>query len=185
MPQLFPHEVSIVKSTIDSLQARLKELALEKEDAQELSYDWHDNAPLDVVEQELGQARGQLASANSLLNGEVVDYPDESAITIALGSLVLGRDKWGEVPFLLVPQREISTSLYLEAWKNDNPDSDIDDFAVVTPASPLGAAALGTEVGGTIRFEIASGTSSITVEHIDQVWLRDSFGPTAQIPNSM
>jgi transcription elongation GreA/GreB family factor len=178
MSKLLPHEIGLLKEALKTVNNQLKDLANEKAEAQGPAYDWHDNAPLDAVGQEQGIVGGKRNSIEQhLREAEVAAYPDPTSTRIALGSLVMARDSWGDIAFLVVGQRLVGQDAYKEGLERELA-LDADDISIVTPAGPLGAAALGAAVGDVISYPIDEDrNASISVTDINQTWLAANFAP--------
>ena len=177
MPEyILPHEVSLLEASLGDLSRQMRDLADEKAEAQGAAFDWHDNAPLDAVEQEQGIVGGRRNAAMRLLREATrVPYPDPQSNEVALGSLVSAEDQWGPMAFLLVGQRLVGQEGYRAALAQDL-DIDPVDISVVTPASPLGAAALGATVGQRVEYALeGERTAAITIQVIDQEWIVQRF----------
>jgi len=159
MEKILLHEKKFLIEALDDLRVERLSLADAKADAQGDSYDWHDNAPLDVIEQHLKQ-----------------NTKEESDKVAKLGSFVLAQDSYGIMPFVIVGQHLAGSKKYEEVWEIDpinNPDHE--SLLVITPSSPLGAAALGLTIEDDAKYTVDNRNFSLRIASIDQAWVKNNF----------
>jgi transcription elongation GreA/GreB family factor len=177
MEKILLHEKKFLIEALDDLRVERLSLADAKADAQGDSYDWHDNAPLDVIEQHLKQNTRQINQIENFLKiSEIESYPEESDKVAKLGSFVLAQDSYGIMPFVIVGQHLAGSKKYEEVWEIDpinNPDHE--SLLVITPSSPLGAAALGLTIEDDAKYTVDNRNFSLRIASIDQAWVKNNF----------
>jgi len=182
MIDILPHEIHFLENLRSVVAEKQVELAAEKKEAQGESYDWHDNAPLDAIEEQLKFYHKQMEAAEGLVkSSEVVCYPDHEDIRVRLGSLVVAKVKSEDMPFVLVGQSAAGAEKYPSAWAIDGLEEyRQEDLYVVTPSSPLGAAALNATLGQNVKYKVGERAFEAVIEHIDQDWVRSNFSELEQ-----
>lgn len=177
MSELLKHEVVSLSLLRESLEAKRIDLAYEKSEAQGPSFDWHDNAGLDAVEQAQGLNGGQIKAIDQLLrDAGVIEYPAANDRNVRIGSLVLGRASFGPMPFLIVGQLLTGAERYKQVWDLEKTgEMEDEDLSVISTASPLGAAAINAALGSVISYKAGDRVFNVTVDQIDQAWIVNNF----------
>jgi transcription elongation GreA/GreB family factor len=181
MIDILPHELKLLQARRAKLRDRLTDLAADKSEAQGPAYDWHDNAPLDVIERELSITNGLMrAIEDSIDQSTVVDYPKPDETQVKLGSLVVAKLNSVDTAFVLVGQNATGTNTYDQKWTERHPAGFIQDtLKVITPASPLGAVALNAVVGQDIHYQGGNNKSiTATILTVNQQWVHEQFSET-------
>jgi transcription elongation GreA/GreB family factor len=181
MNSILPHELGMLRKMDASLSDKQAQLAKEQSEAVGTS-DWHDNDAYDAVVQERNRVDYQREAVAMLVNGgaRVIDYPERGKPEVTLGSLIIGQDKFGEAPFVVVGQLYAGTDEYANAWQQHNQQANLDELVVITGNSPLGKAALGTTAGSDLTYQLENGAEhSLHISQVDQDWVRDNFQTSA------
>jgi transcription elongation GreA/GreB family factor len=178
MITVLPHEKRFLESHLDELSKQRLVLADAKAEAQGDSYDWHDNAPLDVIEREMSANMRVMQDIESMLrNLSIQEYPLPTETEVKLVTLVLAKDNFGPTPFILIGQSVVGKDEYEQAWEKHPVEEYGDEMLfVVTTSSPLGAAAIGLSVGGEATYQTERGPNTIQVASLDQTWMVNNFG---------
>lgn len=179
MNVVLPHEILALRTMETGLYIENKSLVAEKADEQSHNYDWHDNAPLDVINQAMGVNSVNIAKVRQLLEtAQVIDYPSPNDVHVRVGSLVVGHASFGLLPFVVVGQTLTPKEPYHDAWKRKPLQSVAEEeLMVITPLSPIGSAALNAQSGQTVSYAIGDSGRKIDllIETVDQQWVSDSF----------
>jgi len=126
---------------------------------------WHDNAPVDAVN---NQSRILARRAEGLISGLgsalLLDYPHPNDQAATIGSIVGVR----------YPGETSTDNLFLTgmcrtapAFKDDAPFPT--EFDVVTARSPLGEALLGLTIGGTALYNAPGHSLAVAVVNVQQL----------------
>lgn len=165
---LLPHEMSLVERDFAVLAVRQAEHGqLLGEAMSQSSETDHDNAPAEIVVSDQEVLMRRAKPLRKIIEWHVfVDYPDEDADEVFLGSRVTLRIDHTE-PFT------VDVVGYLDSEFAD------EDVEQVTYQSPIGHALLGRKAGDTLETDIVDARRTIEVIAVDQSAVASLYGPDA------
>ncbi len=151
--QLSPSAHQRLKTELEDLTTRGRiDIARKIETARELG-DLSENGDYHAAKEEQGKMEGRIAHLSKMLeNAEVVDSAPTGADRVQAGCVVGITYEGDDV---------------VEQYLLGSIEEQHDDFDVISPGSPLGAALMGAAVGDTVGYEAPGGVLKVTVASID------------------
>lgn len=163
VPQLLPHEVTLLTNKFDDYVKDQNALGEELGDAMSQAAEtFHDNAPADAINHESRLLFARAEPVRELLRKHlVVEYPTEDVDEIVIGSTVI------------VEIGDIVETYEIAGQRHATQESD--EVSIITPSSPLASHLLGKKNGDNFPAVIGNRNTHIRILEVSQTRQRDKY----------